>query len=93
MNTSTELTIATRGNVVPFRVVQGGISSDTISCLRHMLAEAEAGRIVGMTFGALQSDREFYVANCGEAHRDPAMNAAMASAITYQAMKRVFGDD
>lgn len=78
----------------PFRLVQfQRVSHDTVKCLRHMLDRAERGEIIGISFAAMQADREFFVQSCGEAHRNAAFASALASSLWYQTMKSVFGED
>jgi len=88
-----ELHAARAVNVVPLRVVRSRVSQDTVNCLRELLKRAERGEIIGMTFCALQPDREFFYSSCGEAHRSPACDAAMASTLMYGTMRRIFGEE
>lgn len=77
----------------PFRLVQfQRVSHDTVKCLRVLLERAEKGEIIGISFAAMQADREFFLSNCGEAHRNPAFASALAGSLWYQNMKQVFGD-
>lgn len=77
----------------PFRLVQfQRVSHDTVKCLRVLLDRAEKGEIIGISFAAMQADREFFLSNCGEAHRNPAFASALAGSLWYQNMKQVFGD-
>lgn len=93
MNITPAPTRSERANVVPLRVVRNdGVSRDTVACLRHLLARAERGEIIGVSFAAMQADREFFLSNCGEAHRNPAFASALAGSLWYQNMKQVFGD-
>lgn len=84
----------TAGNVVPLRVVQGGgVSYDTVRCLRKLLADAEAGRIVGISYAVVTPNRDFFYSSCGDAHRNPALAASLAATLMHGTMKRVFGED
>lgn len=77
----------------PFRLVQfDRVSHDTVECLEVLLARAKRGEIIGLSFAAMQSNRKFFVSNCGEAHRNSTFASALASSLWYQTMKQVFGD-
>lgn len=78
----------------PFRLLQlrQPVSHDTVRCLRTLLADAEAGKIVGISYAVIASNREFFYSSCGEAHRNPAWAAAMAATLLHGTMRRVFGE-
>ena len=91
-----ELTVATgrTAKIVPLRLIQNsGVSQDTVRCLRALLARAEAGEIIGITFAAMQADKEFFMSNCGEAHRNVAWATAMSATLHHANVRRVFGED
>lgn len=69
------------------------ISHDTVRCLRTLLADAEAGKIVGVTYAAMSSSREFFFSSCGEAHRNPAWATAMSATLHHGNVRRVFGEE
>lgn len=78
----------------PVRLVQfHRVSHDTVKCLKHMLDRAEQGEIIGISFAAMQSDREFFLQSCGEAHRNTAFASALASSLWFQTMKQAFGEN
>lgn len=79
----------------PFRLLQlrQPVSHDTVKCLRKLLADAEAGKIVGVSYAVMAANREFFYSSCGEAHRNPAWATAMAATLLHGTMKRVFGED
>lgn len=81
-------------NVAPLRAIKSiSASRDTVQCLRHMLGRAERGEIIGISFAAIETSGEYLLQTCGEAHRDAKTASALASALWYQTMKQVFGDD
>jgi hypothetical protein len=79
----------------PFRLVQMNrpISHDTVRCLRSLLADAEAGKIVGISYAVMSSNRRLFYSSCGEAYRNPVFASAMAATLLHGTMKRVFGED
>lgn len=82
-----------RENVVQLRAVQTSVSNDTVRCLRRLLADAEAGKIIAISYAAMAPNREFFYSSCGEAHRQPAWAAALAATLLHGTMKRIFGDE
>lgn len=79
----------------PFRLVQfkRPVSSDTVRCLRTLLADAEAGKIVGISYAVMSSNKKLFYSSCGEAHRNPVFASAMAATLLHGTMKKVFGDE
>lgn len=79
----------------PFRLLhlRQPVSHDTVRCLRTLLADAEAGKIVGISYAVMAANREFFYSSCGEAYRNPVFATAMAATLLHGTMKRVFGDD
>jgi len=79
----------------PFRLLQlkQPVSHDTVRCLRALLADAEAGKIVGITYAAMASNRQFFFSSCGEAHRNPAWATAMSATLHHGNVRRVFGEE
>lgn len=67
-------------------------AQDTARCLRELLADAEAGKITGIAYAAMASNREFFYSSCGEAHRDVGKAAALASMLMHGTMRRMFGE-
>jgi hypothetical protein len=79
----------------PFRLLQlrPSVSHDTVKCLRRLLADAEAGKIIGISYAAMAANKDFFYSSCGEAHRNPAWATAMAATLFHGTLKRVFGED
>lgn len=69
------------------------VDRDTVRCLRALLADAEAGKIIGISYAVMAADREFFYNSCGEAHRNPAWAAALSATLMHGTMKRIFGED
>jgi hypothetical protein len=65
----------------PFVLVRDGMSNDTVTALRQLLAEAERGDIIGVAFAAMCRRRRFFVAAAGEAHRNPTFARGMVAAL------------
>lgn len=67
----------------PFRLlrVSEGVSHDTIECLRELLAQAEAGEVVGVAYAAMHKRRHYTINACGEAHRNPTFSRGMLRAL------------
>ena len=79
----------------PFQLlhIKQSVSHDTVRCLRALLADAEAGKIVGVTYAAMSRNRKFFFSNCGEAFRNPAWATAMSATLHHGNVRRVFGED
>lgn len=65
----------------PFTLVRAGTSNDTVSCLRSLLSQAEAGEIVGLAYCAMLRSREYTVNVCGEAFRSPTFTRGMVATL------------
>ena len=68
------------------------VSSDTVSCLRELLARAERGEVVGIAYAALQRGRRYTVDACGEADRNPTFARGMVDALSDELKSRVWGE-
>lgn len=55
----------------PYHLVPGALSHDTVAALEALLADAKAGRLQGIAFGAIYRRRTYIVDAAGEAHRSP----------------------
>lgn len=77
----------------PFRLVAlDGVSRDTVSCLRELLARAERGEVIGVAYAAMHRRRKYTVHACGEADRNPTFARGMVDALSDELAKRVWGD-
>jgi hypothetical protein len=68
------------------------VSSDTVSCLRELLAQAERGEVVGIAYAALQRGRRYTVDACGETDRNPTFARGMVDALSDELKSRVWGE-
>jgi hypothetical protein len=50
----------------PYLVLGEQLSQDTIECLEQLLAEAKAGRVIGLAFVALRPHLQYYRHSCGK---------------------------
>jgi hypothetical protein len=68
----------------PFRLrlIQPSGSNETVKCLRTLLREAEAGRLIGVGWVAMYNSREWDYKTCGEVHRNPAWTIGMLQAFS-----------
>ena len=57
-------------------------SNETVRCLRELLKEAEAGRLLGVGWVAMYQSREWDYKSCGEVHRNPAWTIGMLQAFS-----------
>lgn len=75
-----------------YRLVRDTISEQTIECLRQLLAEAEAGEIIGIAYAAMRRRREFIINSAGEAHASPTFAIGMVHMLAEQLSAQVKGD-
>lgn len=83
-------------NVVQLRVVSDtakGRKEALVSLFQALADRAAAGEITGISYALVRSDGEFYLGNCGDPRKHPSTGAAMASALWYQEMKLMFGEE
>lgn len=62
---------------------------DVIDSLIWLLAEAVAGRITGLAYGALAPGKDFYFETAGEAHRDPLRTIGILQTLSQELTDRV----
>lgn len=75
-----------------FKLEPHPISQDTVLALEEMLADARAGRIVGLVIAAMYVEREYVVGATGEAFRSPTFARGMVAAIDDQLSRMISGD-
>lgn len=78
-------------HLVRSRPVAASPDHDTVSCLQELLAKAERGEIIGLTYAAVRSSRRFCYGACGEAHRNPVVAAGMTTAMLYGIASQMHG--
>lgn len=54
-----------------FRLVEKNVSSDTVTFLKHLLAEAEKGDLIGVAAVLMYQQRDFSGDATGECRRSP----------------------
>lgn len=73
-------------------LVPAGTSDDTIETLEHLLAEAKAGRLVGLVYAGLYRRQQYFVDATGECHRNPTFTLGMVSVLHNEITARIRGD-
>ena len=63
----------------PFRLVPDTISDDTIEALQELLADAKAGKAIGIGFVVMYRGRQFIANAAGEAKRSPVFTRGMVA--------------
>jgi hypothetical protein len=77
----------------PFKLVAlDGVSRDTVECLRLLLAEAERGEVIGVSYVAMHKRRHFSAHSCGEAHRNPVFASGMVGALWFDLQRQARGE-
>lgn len=66
----------------PFRLVPAGGSHETVECLRALLAQAEAGDLIGVAWVSMYRRRTWDYRACGETHRNRAWTLGMLQAFS-----------
>jgi hypothetical protein len=75
------------------KVLGRPVSRDTVQSLRDLLALAEAGEVVGVSWAAHHSDGSLYqIHSCGEAYLKPSKSLGYVAALTYELQKRAHGE-
>jgi hypothetical protein len=73
------------------KLVQTEVSTDTVHCLERLLADARAGKVVGIVYGVIFKRRNFSVNACGEAHRSPVFARGVLATLDDELSQRVRG--
>lgn len=87
---------ASAPNVVPLRLASDNTFKRKEALVNHLMglvAKVVAGEVTGFTYAAVQPDGEFFLNVCGDPRKNPSMATAMASAIWFQQMRHIFGED
>lgn len=75
----------------PFTLVQGSVSTDTITCLEALLEDARRGSVIGIAYTAMLKRRGYIVNSAGEAHRNPTFARGMVAALDDHLSTRIRG--
>lgn len=74
----------------PFRLITlPDVSVETVQCLRALLAQAEAGDVLGVAYCAMHKRRHYTIHTCGEAHKNPTFALGMAQVLSDDLAERV----
>lgn len=65
----------------PFRLVSDDTPHETIEALEMLLAQARAGKILGVAYVAMRKRREYVGEATGEAYRSPTFARGMVAAL------------
>jgi hypothetical protein len=68
------------------------VSRDTVDTLRDLLAQAERGEVIGLSFVALGPLRHFITHSCGECGRNPVQAAGMVGHLLLDLQLQARGD-
>ena len=60
-----------------FRLAKAAISHDAVDALEHLLAEARAGRVIGLAYVAMHKAYDYSVDIAGETRRSPTLTRGM----------------
>lgn len=72
-----------------FSLTTTEVSHDMIEALEALLTDAKKGKLIGLAFTAMCSDRQFFTDTAGEAHRNPVFTSGMLMCLIFKLLKRV----
>lgn len=72
-----------------FSMTTTEVSHDVVEALEDLLADAKKGKLIGLAFTAMCSDRQFFTDTAGEAHRNPVFSSGMLLCLIFKLLKRV----
>lgn len=73
----------------PYALIPDTVSTDTVECLRLLLARAKRGEIVGMAYCAMLKQRQYIVNTAGIAHDSPTFARGMVAALDDSLSNRI----
>lgn len=74
----------------PFSLIKiPDVSIETVQCLRALLAEAEAGTVLGVAYCAMHKQRHYTIHTCGEAFKNPTFSLGMVQVLSDDLAERV----
>lgn len=77
----------------PFTLIHAHPPDDVVEALEYLLAEARAGRLIGLAYGAMFRRRHYIVETAGEAHRNPLFALGVIDILEDELRARVRGSD
>lgn len=72
----------------PFQLIHMHPSDDLVETLEYLLREAQAGRLIGLAYGAILKRRAYFVDATGEAERNPMFGVGIANVLACELMER-----
>ena len=73
----------------PFTLVPDNVSTDTVECLRLLLARARKGEVIGIAYCAMLKRRTYIVNTAGEAYQSPTFSRGMIAALDDSLSNRI----
>lgn len=73
----------------PFTLVPDNVSTDTVECLRLLLARARKGEVIGLAYCAMLKRRAYIVNTAGEAHESPTFARGMIATLDDSLSDRI----
>lgn len=73
----------------PFALVPDSVSTDTVECLKLLLARARKGEVIGLAYCAVLKQRAYIVNAAGLAHESPTFARGMVAALDDQLSETV----
>jgi hypothetical protein len=73
----------------PYTLISDSVSTDTIECLRLLLARARRGEVVGLAYCAMLKQRAYIVNTAGVAHESPTFARGMVAALDDSLSNRI----
>ena len=74
----------------PFTLIPDTVSTDTVECLRLLLARARRGEVIGLAFCAMLKKRQYIVNTAGIAHDSPTFARGMVAALDDSLSNRIY---
>lgn len=65
----------------PFHLTRIPLSHDTVECLELLLNEAKQGKVLGLAYAAMLSNREFITDSTGECRRNPVFARGLVASL------------
>jgi hypothetical protein len=65
----------------PFTLIADTVSTDTVECLKVLLARARRGEVIGLAYCAMLKQRAYIVNTAGVAHDSPTFARGMVAAL------------
>lgn len=76
---------------VPFRLVPDEMQHDVVADLKKILADAEKGKVIGVSYAVMCRGGSYFVDSAGEAFKSPTFAIGMAVVQIASQLKRVLG--